>query len=239
MTSKQPPAIAAWLLKHFGCGPDNDVVLGDLAEQYLQKSGMWYWRQVLKGIPVSIVKEALAHKRIATTAIVTGWVVWLSFVVLIYPHFTPSFFGGNAVGVDIQPLHPIGSAWSALWAPVLFPTGLNPSSPMIFLLWIQIALPFIAWTLCGWIVTRVDIGFVRKTSSESGVVVRIHRELAPLFAGSILLVNLLLIVPFISVVGPRAHGFIGPLAAYAAISVLGILLGGSLRRDKSGYPNRA
>ena len=62
MTAKQPPAFATWLLQHFGCGPNNDSVLGDRAEQYPQKSNTWYWRQVLKGIPVSVAKEALGHK---------------------------------------------------------------------------------------------------------------------------------------------------------------------------------
>lgn len=232
MTSKRVPAIATWLLKHFGCGPNNDAILGDLAEQYPQKGKMWYWRQVLKNIPVSIVKEALGHKRIATMAIIAGWAIWLSFIVLIYPRFTPAFLGGNAVGVEIQPIHPVASAWSALWAPVLFPMGLNPSSPVIFLLWIQIALPLIVWTLCGWIVTRVDIGIALNRSSEPGLVVHVHRDLAPLFAGSLVLVNLLLIGPFITSIGPRAYNFVGPLSAYAAISVLGILIGGSLRRDR-------
>jgi hypothetical protein len=79
----------------------------------------------------------------------------------------------------------------------------------------------------------VDIGLDRRESSEPRLVLRVHRDLAPLFAASILLVNLLLIGPFFSFVGPRAYDFVGPLAAYAAASVLGILLGGSLRRDKA------
>jgi hypothetical protein len=36
MTPKQPPAIAAWMLRHFGSGPNNEALLGDLAEQYRQ-----------------------------------------------------------------------------------------------------------------------------------------------------------------------------------------------------------
>jgi hypothetical protein len=232
MASNRPPVIAAWLLKHFGCGPNNDAVLGDLAEQYAHRNRVWYWRQVLKSIPVSVIKEALRHKRIAITAIVTGWIVWLSFVVLIYPLFTAAFLRGNNVGVDIELLHPLGSAWSALWAPVLFATSLNPTYPMIFLLWIQIALPFIVWTLCGWIVTRVDLGFRSRDSSGPRHIVHVHRDLAPLLAGSILLLSLLFIGPFITVVGPRAYSFIGPLAGYTAVSVVGILVGGSLRRDR-------
>src|ERR1051326_2066080 len=44
----QPPAIATWLLRHLGCSPNNDAVIGDLAERYhKRRSRMWYWRQVL------------------------------------------------------------------------------------------------------------------------------------------------------------------------------------------------
>jgi len=58
MTLKQPPRIATWLLKQLGCGPNQDAVLGDLAEQYTRKgSDMWYWRQTLKAIPVSFLRE--------------------------------------------------------------------------------------------------------------------------------------------------------------------------------------
>jgi hypothetical protein len=46
------------MLKHFGSGPNNDAVLGDLAEQYRHKNrAMWYWRQAMKAIPVSFLKE--------------------------------------------------------------------------------------------------------------------------------------------------------------------------------------
>src|SRR5262245_35299213 len=82
MTPKRPPAVAAWLLKHFGCGPNVDAVLGDLAEQYPRKSRIWYWRQVLKGIPVSVVAEALGHKAIAARAIATGCVAWFVFLAI-------------------------------------------------------------------------------------------------------------------------------------------------------------
>jgi len=35
MTSKQPPRIATWMLKHFGSGPNNDAILGDLAPPFV------------------------------------------------------------------------------------------------------------------------------------------------------------------------------------------------------------
>jgi hypothetical protein len=63
MTTKQPPKIATWLLKHFGSGPNKDAVLGDLAERYAQKdSAMWYWRQALKAIPVSFFREIQGYR---------------------------------------------------------------------------------------------------------------------------------------------------------------------------------
>ena len=230
MTPKRPPAVATWLLQHFGCGSNTDAVLGDLAEQYLHKSRMWYWRQVLKGIPVSVVTQALGHKVIAAKAIVTGCIAWIVFLSM-YPSFV---FGSAADSVptfNYFGAPPVMGAWVALWSPVAV-SLFFPSDSTVFQLWIQVALPLVAWTVCGWIVTRVDIG-------------RAHRDLAPLFAGFILLLNLVLVIPgltgFLDVVhrspvGPsgapfsiRAVDLIVPTAGNIAISVFGILLGGSVR----------
>jgi hypothetical protein len=107
---------------------------------------------------------------------------------------------------------------------------------LIFQLWIQVVLPLAAWTACGWIVTRVDLG-------------RAHRDLAPLFAGFVLLLNLLFVIPGLTSFlaefrgtrfGPNgvplsidAARLIALTAANTAISVFGILLGGSVRRTDS------
>ena len=115
MTPKRPPAVATWLVQHFGCGPNTDAVLGDLAEQYLHKSRMWYWRQVLKGIPVSVVTEALGHKVIAAKAIVTGCIAWIVFLGM-YPTFV---FGSAAdSGPTLQPLHALSSRYGRVGRPV-------------------------------------------------------------------------------------------------------------------------
>ena len=58
------------MVKHFGCGPNNDVLLGDLAEQYRQRqNALWYWRQATKAIPVSLFQEVRKHKRPAAIGI--------------------------------------------------------------------------------------------------------------------------------------------------------------------------
>jgi hypothetical protein len=82
------------MLKHFASGPDNDTLLGDLAEQYQRNgSSMWYWRQALKAIPVSFFKEIRGHKWIAARALLTGWTVWIAFVKIIPPLPLALFFG--------------------------------------------------------------------------------------------------------------------------------------------------
>ena len=95
------PRIATWMLKHFGSGPDNDTLLGDLAEQY-QRNGnaMWYWRQALKAIPVSFFKEIRAHKWIAARALLTGWVVWI-ICELMSPHFLRGFYYFRLAGYRV------------------------------------------------------------------------------------------------------------------------------------------
>ena len=58
MRSRQAPGIATWFLKQFGCSPNNESLIGDLAEEYGQgRSRVWYWRQVKIAIvaaPVNI-----------------------------------------------------------------------------------------------------------------------------------------------------------------------------------------
>src|SRR5690349_20461122 len=60
---RQPPRIAAWLLKHFGGNSRSDeALLGDVQERYQdEQSTAWYWRQT-----VAIVCAEI-HRRIFTT----------------------------------------------------------------------------------------------------------------------------------------------------------------------------
>jgi hypothetical protein len=237
-TPKRPPAVAAWLFTHFGCGPNTDAVLGDLAEQYLHKSGMWYWRQVLKGIPVSVVREALGHKMIAARAIGAGCIAWCVYLYM-YPSVVSRFAVGPVLSFDIVDAlfsaPPLMGVWAALWSPVAL-SLFAPSGSTVFQPWIHVALPLVGWTVCGWIVTRVELG-------------RAHRDLAPLFAGFILVLHLVLTIPGLTGFLAEARGnpaglgggassidavdLIAPTVANAAMSVFGILLGGSVRRSRA------
>jgi len=96
------------MLKHFGSGPDNETLLGDLAEQY-QRNGraMWYWRQALKAIPVSLFKEIRAHKWMAGSTLpfnvsitLMGWVV-LMICELMLPHLMRGVYYFRVAGYHV------------------------------------------------------------------------------------------------------------------------------------------
>src|SRR6185295_4258695 len=141
MTPKHTPRIPTWLLKRFGCGPNNNVVLGDLEEQYRKNgSALRYWRQALKAIPVNLFKELRDHAWIAAASVMTGWVLWHFFAVMIFSGLSDYFFG-RSVGAEIRLSHPMGSAWTILWAPVLIPAAINQPFSYVY----SILLPFIAW----------------------------------------------------------------------------------------------
>jgi hypothetical protein len=221
MTPKQPPEIPTWILKHFGCGPNNAVLLGDLAEQYQHNgSAVWFWRQSLKAIPVSLFNEVRAHKGIAARSLLMGWGLWALFI-SIFPLITPYFFGGG-FGVYIERRDPIGTLWTVLSAPVGVQASLGRPFSFVF----AVVLPLFVWTMCGWLVARFHRG------QQTGVVL--------LFAGSILLSYMLLFGRFVFFVRPPApwlYAFSGQFAAYAVASVLGILLGGGLLRGRSTVVN--
>jgi len=74
MKSEQPPRIADWMLRHFGCSPNNQVVIGDLYERYRQgRSRLWYWRQTLTAIAIGLLQEVWRDKARTLAAIGTGW----------------------------------------------------------------------------------------------------------------------------------------------------------------------
>ena len=76
MRSMRPPGFAQWLLKNFGCSPNNEAVIGDLNEQLSTgHSRMWHWRQVLIAIIVSVSKDIWTHKLLALRGL---WCLGLS-----------------------------------------------------------------------------------------------------------------------------------------------------------------
>lgn len=74
----EAPALAKWLLQYLGCSPNNQAVIGDLDERYREgRSYLWYWRQALLSIVVSLFEEIRNHKLLTLRAIAVGWIVFI------------------------------------------------------------------------------------------------------------------------------------------------------------------
>jgi hypothetical protein len=82
----RPPFLATWLLHWLYSGPNAEAVIGDLLERYqTTPSSMFYWRQVLTTIIVSVLWEIRAHKVLAIRAVLTGCAsAWLLGFVLLF-----------------------------------------------------------------------------------------------------------------------------------------------------------
>jgi hypothetical protein len=88
MRQLEPPRLAAWLLKHFGCSPNNAAVIGDLDERYRSgRSHFWYWQQVLVAIVAGLWKEVTTHRLLTLRGIVTGWLSLLLLTRLLEPFY--------------------------------------------------------------------------------------------------------------------------------------------------------
>lgn len=51
MTVRQPPPLAAWLLRRFVSGYRSEALCGDLLEEYQTgRTAGWYWREVIAAL---------------------------------------------------------------------------------------------------------------------------------------------------------------------------------------------
>jgi hypothetical protein len=85
MKSSPAPTLATRFLNHFGSGPTNDTLIGDLLEEYVSgRSRAWYWRQVLMAILVGSYRDIRVQKLLAFRAVFTGWVLLLVFFRFVF-----------------------------------------------------------------------------------------------------------------------------------------------------------
>jgi hypothetical protein len=185
--------------------------------------------------------EIRAHKWIAARALLTGWALWILSLMCFFPfvsryffvyktpkpfevtspYASPDFFV-RGVGVSFSLSEPISSTASLIWMPIAAPMGIGRRGLAdVRNFTFGILLPFIVAAVCGWAVAR----FHRK-------------QTAPvfLFAGSILLVNVLFFARHVAIVGSSAaYSFFGPLSLYVLATVAGILFAGALLGKPRSY----
>jgi hypothetical protein len=120
MRSEPPPLLARWLLQRLYSGPNAEAVFGDLLERYqASPSSVWYWRQVVTTIVVSLLWAIRAHKMLVIRAVLIGYAVtWLLGLVGFYLARGPvgsaveTLFGGSR--------HVIFGNWGPLIALITF-----------------------------------------------------------------------------------------------------------------------
>ena len=129
-TRTQPPKAATWLLRHFGSSPNNEAVVGDLAERFQNRgTWLWYWRQVLTAIVVSTFRTVTSNKRLTAQSVAVGWGVLILFIFLIAP--LEELLSGLA-------------SWSRYWRH----EWIRPVGLITFML--------VMCSVCGWAVARAS-----------------------------------------------------------------------------------
>lgn len=106
----QPPKVAKWLLRHFGCSPNNPAIVGDLDERLGEgRSRGWYWHEVLIAIMAGIFEQVRTYKLRALRSLIFGWVLlnlfgWLRVFLLIplWPHLSYGLNVGGNRWIELQ-----------------------------------------------------------------------------------------------------------------------------------------
>ena len=230
MTQRQPPRLAVWMLKHFGSGPDNDALLGDLAEQYAEKnSAWWYWRQTLGGIVVTTFKDIRNHKLLTLRALIVGWFVFWFLWGRLMQYGVPFFQPVTQVVVE--------SLYKSLFAVRSLPEVgvvravrnlfegrvVGPANRFEFMLFLRSVghVENVAWFCYGALAT---LGACVVGVLSGWIVGRLHRRKVSMVLahGATVLVNWI-------VLGLTTHPVVWPpLSWFVPVLTLGIVLGGVL-----------
>src|SRR6185503_14730068 len=158
MRWRQPPLLAAWLLKHMGCSPNNEAVIGDLYERYHRgKTNAWYCRQVLLAIISSAFNDISSHKLVMIRALIVVWPIYwylgyLMFTVLSsIEKVWPSLIG--VLDIVMGSLLMFGIGVVSGWILRRFSKSHPRSTSLLFSLTM-----FVSWIYYWWTASPDDIG---------------------------------------------------------------------------------
>jgi hypothetical protein len=81
-------ALAESLLARFGIPQGNELLMGDVVEEYSSgRSALWLWRQTANAVASTVARDFRNHKLLVVRALATGWAllrggkrscIWLS-----------------------------------------------------------------------------------------------------------------------------------------------------------------
>ena len=153
MRSNKPPALAHWLLRHFGCSANNEAVIGDLDERFQAgRSSGWSWRQVSTAIWSGLLTELRMHGKLVIRALVVGWTLVFTYQTFSRKLVTPLVLYLQDRAMRAYPSGWFNDAISAIephwWAYrnyYVYPAALGAA---------RISMGFAAMILIGWIIAR-------------------------------------------------------------------------------------
>jgi len=126
MKSSEPPSVATWLLEQFAIGRGgNGYLIGDIVEEYrFGRSRLWFWKQAVSAVLVSLVSQVQANFLVALRAIAIGWgTLYVGrFALGSWPDMLSSPFDWR-VPQAFDPLGHNGFIWWIFWIPVTAASG--------------------------------------------------------------------------------------------------------------------
>ena len=73
---RRSPVIADWLLDNLGVSRRNEALMGDISEEYASgRSRLWYWRQSIAAIRLTVIKDLRNHPLLIARSLV----VWIAY----------------------------------------------------------------------------------------------------------------------------------------------------------------
>jgi hypothetical protein len=209
MNSEKPPVVATWLLQHLGSSPNNEAVIGDLEERYVNHAPLWYWTQVFRTIGASWLGGIASNWLSTLGALGISWIHLAALrqvsrylaggaanplTAYSFTHLLPyDWWGHNAVFWPVD--------WVLTWTPL-----------------------FLISLFTGWILARLPRRHARAMVL-TGALFTCLAMAAPTYR---MLLGVSTIPPFYSV-----RGLFVPFQ-----TLFGILLGGGMLISPSGAGNR-
>jgi hypothetical protein len=97
MSSREPPALAAWLLGRFVAGDRSEALLGDLFEEYQTgRTNGWYWRETLVALLISMRRTVCRLVPTPRTSFILALIaqsllaIWIGALSQRYPQQCPA-----------------------------------------------------------------------------------------------------------------------------------------------------
>ena len=80
MSGVERQRVATWVLTRCAADYEREAFIGDLIEQYDERGGWWFWRQVLSAVRAHFVRLAIhaTETRVQATEFIGDLIMWIA-----------------------------------------------------------------------------------------------------------------------------------------------------------------